>query len=92
MRVTQKDLEQKATLLNEITGSPLNQWTREDGKITANIGHYYITQTRFGGVNLVRNVNLDGGVSEVLSCGDMPKRELYQMLGAFIAGIESKGA
>ena len=91
MRVTQKDLEQKATLLNEITGSPLTAWTRTDGKNTANIGHYYISQA-YGGVNLMRNVNLGGGVSEPLSFGHVPKRELYPMLCAFIAGIESKGA
>jgi len=87
MRITQKDLEQKATLLNEITRSPLTAWTRTDGKNTANIGHYYVSQA-YGGVNLMRNVNLGGGVSEPLSFGHVPKRELYQMLCAFIAGIE----
>ena len=91
MRITQKDLEQKVTLLNEITGSPLTHWTRANGKITANIGHFYVSQA-YGGVNLARNVNLGGGVSETLSCGHMPKKELYQMLCAFIAGIELKGA
>ena len=91
MRITQKDLDLKVNLLNEITGSPLTGWTRTDGKNTANIGHFYISQA-YGGVNLVRNVNSGGGVSETLSCGHMPKKELYQMLCAFIAGIELKGA
>ena len=90
MRITQKDLEQKATLLNEITGSPLTGWTRTDGKNIANIGHYYIS-CAYGGVNLNRHVNLGGGANEPLSFGHVPKKELYQMLCAFIAGIESIG-
>ena len=91
MRITQKDLEQKASLLNEITGSPETGWTRTDGQNICNIGHYYVSQA-YGGVNLMRNVNQGGGASEPLSFGHVPKRELYQMLCAFIAGIESKGA
>ena len=91
MRITQKDLDLKVNLLNEITGSPLTGWTRTEGKNTANVGHYYISQA-YGGVNLNRHVNLGGGANEPLSFGHVTKRELYQMLCAFIAGIESTGA
>lgn len=43
-RITDKQLDALAGVLNKITGSPETAYTRqEDGRLKANIGHYHIS-------------------------------------------------
>ena len=83
-RITDKQLDAIADRLNKITNSPLKPYI--DGK--AQVGNYHISHA-YGGVSLHRMHNDGGGVSEPLNCGHVPKRELANLMWAFIAGINS---
>lgn len=83
-RVTDKQLQAIIDRLNRITGSPMAPYI--DGK--AQIGNFHLSHA-YGGVCLHRMHNESGGVSSPLSTGHITKRELADLLYAFIAGIES---
>tara|TARA_R110000868_G_scaffold134063_1_gene345925 strand:+ start:246 stop:515 length:270 start_codon:yes stop_codon:yes gene_type:complete len=84
-RVTEKHLQNIVDRLNRITGMPAAPYI--DGK--AQIGNYHLSHA-YGGVCLHRMVGEGGGVSNPLSTGHIPKRELQGLLYAFISGIESR--
>ena len=89
-RVTLATLESLCATIehrvNGAAGGPL--WTRaDDGRSVARIGAYYIDGA-YGGVALYRIVTDGGGVSDVLGCGHVPKRELANRMRAFIRGLE----
>ena len=87
-RITDKHLNGLVDRLNRITNSPTSSYIRgEDGSLKACIGNFHINHA-YGGVTLHRMCNEGGGVSDVLSRGHMPKRELYELICAFIRGIE----
>jgi hypothetical protein len=83
-RITQKDLEYQVATINEITKSPAQPWNAETKK--ANIGNYHLSYA-YGGVTLHRMVNEGGGVTTPLGSGYRTKRELYEKMHAFIAGL-----
>lgn len=83
-RITGKHLQAIVDRLNRITGSPSAPYV--DGK--AQIGNYHISHA-YGGVCLHRMYNDGGGVSSPLSTGYITKRELANLLYAFIAGINT---
>lgn len=87
-RITDKQLQAVVDRINRITGSPMEYMTMTDGKRTINIGHYHISGA-YGGVCLHRTMNDDGGVNCPIRQGHIPKRELYERMHAFIAGLES---
>lgn len=88
-RITEKDLEAVVKRINVITGMPLTPYTRDEhGKCTANIGNYHLSHA-YGGVTLHRMHSQGGGVSTPLQCGYVPKRELYQLMHAFLRGMET---
>lgn len=87
-RITDKHLKSLCDYLNKITNSPLESWTRnEEGKLQANIGHFYIDGA-YGGVMLARICTDGGGITCPLSDGHDTKRTLYYQLRAYIRGIE----
>jgi hypothetical protein len=87
-RIRQSDLEYLAGLINQATNSPMETLTRdESGKLTANVGNYYISGA-YGGVSLHRNVNLRGACTDVFNCGHVPKRDLYNRMRAYLAGLQ----
>lgn len=89
-RITEKDLEAVVTRINRITNSPLESWTKQDsGKYKANIGNYHISYA-YGGVSLNRMNNESGGVTTPLNCGHVSKRELYDLMQAYISGLTEK--
>ncbi|MHA1840432.1 MAG: hypothetical protein ACTSYW_00510 [Candidatus Heimdallarchaeota archaeon] len=45
----------------------------------------------YGGVCLHRRIN-GGGVEDVFSCGHIPKRKLFELIKAYIAGIQAFNA
>jgi len=88
-RITEKMLQIKVDYLNELTGNPIESWTkRANGGYTANIGNYYVDGA-YGGVALDQITNEGGGVTDVFSNGHMPKRELFYRISAYIDGIET---
>jgi hypothetical protein len=87
-RITRKQLDALVARLNDITGSPTAAWTRHaDGTLKANIGNYHISGA-YGGVCLHRMMTDGGGVTTPLTCGHVPKRELFNQLRAYIDGLE----
>jgi len=92
-RITQKDLEYLVKRINEVTNSPATPYTRngKEGKrqpgFTANIGNYHLDYA-YGGVSLVRMVNVAGGITTISRNCHVPKRELYNWMQAFLVGIE----
>ena len=85
-RITIANLEALTTRINTVTGSPEQAWTRRNGKLQANVGNYHI-DSAYGGWKLHRMVNKGGGVQDVLSHGYTTKRDLFNLLHAFINGI-----
>ena len=85
MRVTKEMLENKVDHLNEITNSP-KEYFSTDGKFTINIGHFCI-RGAYGGYELQRVCTSGGGVRTPLNTGHIPKKELYNLISAFIDGM-----
>lgn len=86
-RITEKQLKALVDRINEATGSPMLPY--ENGK--AQVGNYHLSFA-YGGVNLERMHNEGGGVSCPLGLGHRPKRELWDQMHAFLAGIDAKVA
>lgn len=82
-RITDKQLQAIVDRLNRVTGSPAAPYI--DGK--AQIGNFHLSHA-YGGVCLHRMHNEGGGVSSPLSTGHITKRELADLLYAFLAGIQ----
>ena len=89
-RITERDLEGVCQRINQLTNSPEAPYVKDEtGRMRAQIGNYHISH-QYGGVSLHRMVNEGGGVSDVLMCGHVPKRELYTAMHAFIRGMETR--
>lgn len=89
-RITEKQLQNRVDYLNELTGSPMEPYSRlPDGTLKANIGNFLIDGA-YDGWKLVRMNNKSGGV-EVIIEGYRPRRELLQLLEVYIMGIDFKG-
>ena len=91
-RITQKDLDWLVNRINEVTNSPIESWTRngEEGKrkpgFEANIDNYHL-DCAYGGVKLSRMINKGGGITNISTGGYGTKRELYNWMKAFLAGM-----
>lgn len=88
-RITNKQLESLVAYINKLTNSPAEPWTRDENGFRANIGNYHLDGA-YGGVNLARMCTDGGGISQPLGGGFRPKRELYDMLTAYIRGLEER--
>jgi hypothetical protein len=86
--ITTKMLQGKINLINSLTGNAQDPWvTREDGKgCDANVGNYHLSGA-YGGVCLCQHMNEGGGETDVFSCGHVTKRQLFDLMGAYIRGI-----
>jgi hypothetical protein len=86
-RITDRHLQAAVDRLNRITKSPMTTWTEHLGlPYTANAGNYHIDNA-YGGVQLCR-VCEGGGTNNVLGCGFITKRNLYELIHAYIKGWE----
>lgn len=83
-RITDKNLQAMCDRINRLMGTPMKPYI--DGK--AQIGNYHLSHA-YGGVTLHRMHNESGGVSGPFMTGCVPKRELYNQMYAFIAGINA---
>jgi hypothetical protein len=81
-RITESHLQAIVDRINRITNSPAEPYV--NGK--AQPGNYHISHA-YGGVALHRMGNESGGVSSPLSTGHIPKRELANLMQAFISGL-----
>lgn len=81
-RITEGQLVQMVKRINTITGS--SQYTYEGGK--SNVGNFHLDGA-YGGWKLSRITNEAGGCTDVFQNGFMTKRELANMLDAYIRGL-----
>ena len=86
--ITTKNLQAVIDRINTTTGSPVEQYTRVNGKPVANIGNYHLSSA-YGGYALYRMVNASGGITDISDSGYMTKRALYNILHAYLAGYEA---
>lgn len=89
-RVNQKQLEAVVARINRITKSPETSYTKIGDKFKANIGNYHLDYA-YGGVALHRMVSDGGGITDVLRVGHVPKREILNLMFAYIQGLEDLG-
>jgi hypothetical protein len=88
-RIREVDLENLAEIINKKTGNPLTPYKKDEtGKFSAQIGNYHLDYA-YGGVALEQMVNIHGGVNSVFGCGYVTKRDLYNRMQAFIAGLNN---
>ena len=88
MRTSIKTLEKLCDWINEATGSPMTPYTQdESGKLRANIGNFHLSHA-YGGVSVHRMHNAGGGVTTPIVYGHVSKRECFEALCGFMAGIE----
>ena len=83
--ITTKNLQAVVDRINTTTGSPVEQYSKDDG---ANIGNYHLSSA-YGGYALYRMVNASGGIRDISDSGYMTKRALYDLMHAYLAGYEA---
>ena len=86
-RVTQSQLQAVVDRINRITQSPMVPYI---GNI-AQVGNYHLSNA-YGSVCLHRMQNDGGGVSSPLSSGHIPKRQLLDLMYAYIQGLNEVAA
>lgn len=90
-RVTTAHLDAIVARINNMTNSPLQPYASgPSGKYEPQAGCYHLSQA-YGGYALHRMSTKEGctGTNDVLSRGHMPKKELAELMYAFIRGIET---
>ncbi len=86
-RIKESDLEHQVKRINKATESPETPYTRNhQAKLTANIGNYHLDYA-YGGVKLVQMLSPGGGITVISNGGFGTKRELYNWMHAFLAGL-----
>lgn len=86
MRITREDLDRMAQAINVALDCPQTTYTKKNGKLVANVGNHFI-RGAYGGWKLEKIDNEGGAVEDVLSCGYVPKRQLYEQMQAYLHGI-----
>lgn len=88
MRITEKHLEAVVARINAATASPTLPWSpRDGGGMRANVGNYHLDYA-YGGVALHRMESEGGDVSTPIGGGYCHKRELYERMHAYLAGLQ----
>jgi hypothetical protein len=89
-RITSKNLEGLCEHLNKVTENETVPWVQgSDGRNRANIGTFYVDGA-YGGWSLSQLVNESGGARDVLSSGHVPARELFNLMHAYLRGMEDQ--
>lgn len=87
MIITEKMLNILVDRINKIAGTPMSYIDKETR--TINIGHYHLDGA-YGGWKLVQTDNDGGGIRDISKTGYTSKRNLYNEMHMFIAGLEAK--
>ena len=87
-RTTKTQLQFVVDRINTVTGSPTDAYSvnPETGRHNPNIGNYHLSSA-YGGVCLHRMHNEGGGISSPLSTGHISKRELLNLMQAYLCGL-----
>lgn len=87
-RITMKDLESVVNRINLVTKSPLIAYVKEGTRYVGQVGHYHLSGA-YGGWCLHRMDNKSGGITTPINSGYVSKRELYNLMHAYLRGLES---
>lgn len=87
--ITLANLEAVVARINRVTNSPEKQYSYDaDNRLIANPGNYHL-DAAYGGYSLARMSNGGGASSDVLNSGKCSKRQLYDLMFAFLAGFDA---
>ena len=86
-RITQKMLQTKLDYLNNITGNKVETHTKKETGHETNIGNYHLDFS-YCGIAVHQYYNTQGGISVPFGCGHVTKRELFDLLCAYIDGVD----
>jgi len=89
-RAKMEHLKARLEFLNFITGSPDKPYERVNGRLVGQVGCYVISGGGYGGYKLCRITNEGGGQKDITKAGT--KLELYELMGAFIEGVQAEKA
>lgn len=89
MRYTKKDLENLIDRINIAAKTPMETYIKKENKYIAQVGNYHLDWA-YGGVRLVQIQNESGGISLPANHGFLSKRETYNILYSFLAGLYAK--
>jgi hypothetical protein len=90
-RITEKDLQAVCARINRTCGTPLAPYSKAaDGTFGPNANAYLIDYA-YGGASLHQMSGTPGctGERDVLGCGHITKRDLYERMHAFLRGIDA---
>lgn len=98
-RITDANLQAVVDRINRETGMPMKSYDvpktdaerlMYSGSQVPQAGNYHLSWA-YGGVSLHRMSLTPGcsGISDVFRSGHMPKRELYERMYAFLAGLDT---
>ena len=87
-RITRAMLDPVVARINRITNSPAEPYRKEGGKWVANAGNFHL-DSGYNGYQLMRHIE-GGGEDNVLRTGHLKPAALYDLLQAFITGLEFK--
>ena len=81
-QINTAQLEATIKRINTIQHSPLQPYIGNVGQV----GCYYLS-AQYGGYSLCRITNESGCDMDVLGCGHVTKRELFNLMQAFMSGL-----
>lgn len=84
-RITETMLRRKVQQLNELTGNPV-EYMNEARE--CNPGHYCLDGA-YGGWQLGQICNTGGGQRDIFQVGFVSKRVLWDLINAFMLGIDA---
>ena len=88
--IKMSDLNAQVALINRAMGTPTEPYKLVGGKYIPQAGCYHL-EGAYGGHKLVQMSSKDGssGTSDALNTGFVSKRELYNAMFTFRAGIDA---
>ena len=89
-RITTKDLQALCDRINTICGTPLKPYAKVGEKYEPQARCYHLSGA-YGGYSLEQMCDTGSGVRSIIA-GYRPKRELYELMHAYIRGLETKKA
>lgn len=89
-RITEKQLQAVVDRINRTLGTPMAPYAKDtEGNYTP-CGNAYLLDMAYGGYSLHQMMPTGSGERDTLGCGHVTKRDLYDRMHAFLAGIDAK--
>ena len=87
-RIKLSDLQEQVDAINTLLGNPMTYGHWENNEHIYHEGHWFLSEA-YGGVN-VHQLQNGSAICKPLHDGYYPKRELYEQLRNFIAGLQTR--